>query len=956
MISSTKRPRALGRLTALLGSVAIIVAWAIPMAGMVAAAGETGSLSVNDISTPESAGTALFTVTRSGDLSGPATFSWSTADGTATATADYTTVPSTPVSFAPGESTKFLSVAIVNDGVYEGNETFFVNLTSTTNAITDSQGVGTIFESTAAPVFTIADAAPLAEGNSLTHEVYFVVTKTGATAVPATVFYYTSDGTATAGSDYQAKSGTLTFPAGNSSQTITINVIGDTVSEGDEVFYVNLSGATNATIGDNQGEHTILNDDGSPAFAIGNVTANEGNSGTTAFTFTVTLSPASSQTHSVNYVTANDTATGGATCGTAGTDYQSITGTNTLTFAPGETTKTITVNVCGDTLNELSEVFNVMLSGATNGASISDAAGDGNIVNDDAPPSLSINDVSATEGNAGTKTFTFTVTKTGSTASTVTFNWSTANGSANGGVCPANDYVAVPSGSGSIAAGATSTTVDVTVCGDTTVEPDESFFVILSANVNATIGDGSGTGTIVNDDGPKLSVNDVAVTEGNPTTPATTTPITFTVSMSETSTQVVSVDWATANNTAMAPSDYASASGTVFFNPGETVKTVTVQVNKDLVDEANETFFVNLSNPVNATILDGQGVGTITDDDAAPSLAINDVSANEGNSGTTAFTFTVTKTGATEQVVTVNYATADGSATAPSDYASASGTLTFAAGETTKTVTVLVNGDTSVEANETFFVNLTTPVNASISDFQGQGTIVNDDPNLSINDVSANEGNSGTTAFNFTVTLSAASASTVTVNYATLDGSASPPSDYTSTSGTLTFLPGETSKTITVNVNGDTTSESNETFTVNLSSPTNAFMGDSQGLGTIVNDDAAPPPPPTLCPGYESTTGNHIVGTAGNDIIYGTSGNDIICGLGGDDVIYGQDGNDTIIGGDGNDVLRGGTGRDTIYGEAGNDTLYGNRGWDYLNGGDGTDAGWGGRGSDTVANCESGQA
>ena len=170
--------------------------------------------------------------------------------------------------------------------------------------------------------------------------------------------------------------------------------------------------------------------------------------------------------------------------------------------------------------------------------------------------------------------------------------------------------------------------------------------------------------------------------------------------------------------------------------------------------------------------------------------------------------------------------------------------------------TVNVNGDTTVERDETFFVNLSAPTNATIAAAQGTGTILNDDaaavPTLSINNVSANEGNSGTTPFVFTVTLSAASASTVTVSYATGGGTATAGSDYVATSGTLTFNPGVTTQTITVNVNGDTTVEPNETFFVNLGAPANATIASGQGIGTIVNDDAAVPTPnvaiPTLSP------------------------------------------------------------------------------------------------------------
>jgi VCBS repeat-containing protein len=266
----------------------------------------------------------------------------------------------------------------------------------------------------------------------------------------------------------------------------------------------------------------------------------------------------------------------------------------------------------------------------------------------------------------------------------------------------------------------------VQVNGDVVFEANETFFVNLSSPVNATIADAQGVSTIVNDDAaPTLSIDDVTLAEGI----AGTTIFTFTVTKIGATELTSIVDAQTADGTATAPSDYvAVALTTLTFAPTETSKQVTVLVNGDVVFEADETFFVNLSNPTNATITDNQGLGTILNDDTAPSLAINDVTLAEGNAGITAFTFTVTLTGATDVTASVVAQTANGSATAPSDYAAAGPTtLTFNPGTATQTFTVNVNGDVVFEADETFFVNLSNPTNATISDIQGQGTIVNDD-------------------------------------------------------------------------------------------------------------------------------------------------------------------------------------------------------------------------------------
>jgi chitinase len=182
----------------------------------------------------------------------------------------------------------------------------------------------------------------------------------------------------------------------------------------------------------------------------------------------------------------------------------------------------------------------------------------------------------------------------------------------------------------------------------------------------------------------------------------------------------------------------------------------------------------------------------------------------------------VNLSGPSDGTVTVNYATADGSALAGSDYQANSGLLTFNPGQTSRTVTVLVNGDRVGEPNETFSINLSGPTNASIADGQGTGTVVDDEPRVSISDASVTEADAGTTVVSVTVSLSAASDAPVTVNFATQDYTAFAGQDYGAASGTLTFAPGETGKTVTVVVNSDLDFESGETFRVNLSQATNA--------------------------------------------------------------------------------------------------------------------------------------
>ena len=466
---------------------------------------------------------------------------------------------------------------------------------------------------------------------------------------------------------------------------------------------------------------------GNIGLTIADVAVNEGNAGTTNADFTVTLGIAPQSTVTVDYATADGTAT-------APGDYTAIAPPVTLTWNPGDpAAKTVTVLVNGDATYEPDETFLLNLTNPA-GASFLDNQAQGTILNDDGVPSFTIDDVAVTEGDAGPSTgkrlavATFTVTLSNPAQQVVTVDYETADGTATA----PGDYTAItPPQTLTFNPGDPLTqTVSVTVIGDVITEPDETFFVNLTNAVNATIADNQGQGTILNDDNaPSFAINDVAVTEGN----SGTSLATFTVTLSNPAQQVVTVDYATADGTATAPSDYVAIAAplTLTFNPGDPLtRTVSVTVNGDLFAEADETFFVNLSNAVNATITDGQGQGTIQNDDATPGFTVSDVTVTEGNAGTTPAVFTVTLSGPSSFVVTVQVATADGTATAPSDYTAIAPpqTLTFNPGDPlTQTVTVLVNGDTTVEPDETFFVNLANAVNATIVDGQGQCTILNDE-------------------------------------------------------------------------------------------------------------------------------------------------------------------------------------------------------------------------------------
>jgi hypothetical protein len=565
-----------------------------------------------------------------------------------------------------------------------------------------------------------------------------------------------------------------------------------------------------------------------PSLSIGDASVFEGESGTAALRFPVSLSATSGQTVTVDYATQNGTAS-------APDDYAAIT-TTELSFPPGTTVQTITVQVNGDITLEQNETLFVDLSGAAS-ATIADAQGQGTITNDDGSV-LAIDDVSLVEGNSGTSNLFFNVSISKLNAGWVTAEYLIVDQTASA----ASDYTAISTGTLSFAAATIAPLpVVVQVNSDTLFEADETLLVRLTGVTDgvATIGDAEGVGTITNDDAmPTIAIGNTSIAEGN----SGSSSLVFTVGLSAASGLTTTVDYATDNGTASAPADYtAIPAAQLAFPPGATTQTITVEVQSETLYENNETVLVNLTNPSNATIVDAQGVGIIANDDTMPTIAIGDASVTEGNSGSSNLVFTVSLSAPSGLSVSVNYAIENGTAQAPADYTTLPATaLDFPAGTISQVVVVPVVGDTLFEDSETLLANLSNAAGATIADSQGQGTITNDDtmPTIAIGDASVTEGNSGSSNLVFTVSLSAPSGLPMTVSYATANGTAGAPADYTAIASTvLTFPAGTTMRTIAVQIKGDALVEDDETLLVNLSSPSNATIADAQGHGTIVNDD-----------------------------------------------------------------------------------------------------------------------
>ena len=521
-------------------------------------------------------------------------------------------------------------------------------------------------------------------------------------------------------------------------------------------------------------------------------------------------------------------------------------GATSVTIPDGQLSTDITLTPREDTLPELTETAILTLSPlATYTVDPANRAAVGTIL-DNEVRTIEINDMVLTEGQAGFFNVIFTLRLSSPSSETVTVVASTANETATAG----SDYDAA-SRTVVFNPGQVTRVFSTHVNGDRIDEENETFVVNLTNPTNAVVaGNGMGVGrvTIVDNDAPpQIRINDVTVTENG----SGTVDATFALTLSAASQKVVSVQAATGvapgavGFQATASTDFTSLPLTTFtFNPGQTSIPVTVTTLPDDFAELAERFAVNLSSATNATIFDGQGVGTIQDDDG-PTIDISDAQLVEPDAGVAGMAFTVTLSKAVNLPVSVRVSTSTpiGSTVSAGDFIALNQSLlTFNPGETSRIVEVPIRGDTLDEDDETFIVTISSPSLGALDDAQATGTILDNDPlpTLSINDVTMSEGDTGVRSFAFTVQLSRASGRDVNVTVGTTDDTATAGDDYTALSATgLTFTPGQLSKSITVAVTGDLTPENTERFFVDLTNPQNAAITSGRGIGTITSDEFA---------------------------------------------------------------------------------------------------------------------
>ena len=784
------------------------------------------TITLSNASIAESGTSLSYAVSLSAASGKAISVAYATADGTAADGSDYTGQSGT-LNFAAGTTSQTITVPVSNDSLDEADETFTITLSSPSNVTVNAptSATVTITDDDAAP--TIGFATATSNGSETVSSAAISLRLSGSSASVITVDYAVSGTASGSGVDYTLAGGTLSIPAGNSSGTITIgSIVNDAIYEGDETVVLTLSNPSNASLG-SQTTHsyTISDDEAVPSLSIADVTRTEGNTGSVQPAVTVTLSHASSTDITVDYGSSDGTAT------TADSDYSDTTGT--LTFFAGDLTKTIDPVIFGDSSYETDESFTLTLTNPS-GATISDGTGQVTITNDDGLPDLTVS-VSGVVVESSNATLNIALSQVAGLD--VTFDYATADGTASAG----SDYAST-SGSATITAGSPDIDISVPLTDNALDHANKTFSFTISNPVNATLATASQTVTIL-DDELAISINDVTVNETDSTA-------SFTVSVTGPTVQsFVDIDFTTIDGTATAGTDFVSSTGTVRVSSSATppfgsaeTETVTITLSDDALSEGTESFDVRLSNIQNASgvFTDDTGRATITDDETSPVLGFT-ASSSSGAESVSSAALALSLSTASSSAVSVNY-TVSGTATgAGTDYILADGSVTIPAGATTASITIAsIVDDSLYEGDETVIVTLSSPSGASLSGQTTHSYTITDNDaasGLSVGNVTTADETAS--AQIITVTLSAAAAVQVQVDYATSDGTATQGADYSPASGTLIFTPGQTSASFSVSILSDTDDEADETVTITLSNPVNATIGQAVATLTITDDDEA---------------------------------------------------------------------------------------------------------------------
>ncbi|WP_197167606.1 Calx-beta domain-containing protein [Neorhodopirellula pilleata] len=791
-------------------------------------------------------GALVYTFTRIGETTAALAVNY-TVGGTATSGTDFTALSGT-VTIPAGQSSTTISIDPTDDSTVEPDETIILTITDAAayDVGTPASATGTITNDDVAavtPTVSVA-VAPSAVNEDGTSALVYTFTRTGQTTAALAV-NYTVGGTATSGTDFTALSGTVTIPAGQSSTTISIDPTDDSTVEPDETIILTITDAAAYDVGTPaSATGTITNDDVAavtPTVSVAVAPSAVNEDGTGALVYTFTRTGETTTALAVSY-------TVGGTAN-SGSDFTALSGT--VTIPVGQSSTTISLNPTDDTTVEPDETIILTITDAAAYDVGTPASATGTITNDDVAavtPTVSVAVAPSAVNEDGTSALVYTFTRTGQTTAALAVNY-TVGGTATSGT----DFTAL-SGTVTIPAGQSSTTISIDPTDDSTVEPDETIILTITDAAAYDVGTpASATGTITNDDVAAVTPTVSVAVAPSAVNEDGTSALVYTFTRTGQTTAALAVNY-TVGGTATSGTDFTALSGTVTIPAGQSSTTISVNPTDDSTVEPDETIMLTITDAAAYDVgTPASATGTITNDDVAavtPTVSVAVAPSAVNEDGTSALVYTFTRTGQTTAALAVNY-TIGGTANSGSDFTALSGTVTIPAGQSSTTISVNPTDDSTVEPDETIMLTITDAASYDVgTPASATGTITNDDQTISpsslaITALNANqaEGNSGTTRFTFTVERSGSNSEQTTVQFSTSGVGANPAnaSDFVGgefPSGPITFEPGETRKEVSIEVLGDTTSEQNEGFQVTLSNASgDATISNAFAQGVIEDDD-----------------------------------------------------------------------------------------------------------------------
>ncbi|HJQ22076.1 MAG TPA: Calx-beta domain-containing protein [Gemmatimonadaceae bacterium] len=813
--------------------------------------GATASLSVAQNGSESGPTNIVFTVTLSSanNSGAPLSFDVSNSGGSATSGSDFTAFGGAAAITIPnGATTGSLTVAVLNDAVFEPVETVQATISNPSNASVSiavpTATANIVDNETASASLAVTTQGSEAGPTSIVYTV--TLSTTNNTGAPITFDVTNSGGSATSGSDFAAFGGSAAISVANgaSSATLTVPVSNDALLESAETVQATISNPSNSAVSIITATATATIADNDAATAALSVTTQGTEAGPVAIVYTVTLSAANNTSAPISF----DVSNSGGTA-TSGVDYSAFGGAGAISVPVGATTGTLSVPVTNDATVETTETVQATISNPSNAAiTISGASATANISdNDGASASLSVTQHGSEPGT--NIVFTVTLSTANNTGAPITFDVVNSGGSATSG----SDFTAFGGVAAiSVADGATTGSLTVTVLNDAIFEPVETVQATISnpSNASVTIAGATATANITDNDGPSATL-----TVTTPGAEAGPTNIVYTVTLSTANNTgaPITFDVSNSGGSATSGSDFTAFGGVgaISVANGASTGTLTVTVANDALLESTETVQATISNPSNGavSIAGATATATISDNDAAN--AALSVTTAGSETGPTSIVYTVTLSAAnnTAAPITFDVANSGGTATSGLDFTAfgATGAIAVPVGSTTGTLTVPVTDDGVVEVTETVQATISNPSNAAVTITGATATanITDNDAATATLSVTQHGSEAGPTSIVYTVTLSSpnATGAPVTFDVTNSGGTATSGSDFTAFGGAaaISIANGASTGSLTVPVTNDALMEGTETVQATISNPSSASVSIAGATATanILDNDGS---------------------------------------------------------------------------------------------------------------------